>query len=54
MLQYVNCFYDFQEPCVSCQSLTRHQRCSRDLNFETKTSSKSPRLKNLQIMLKCF
>jgi len=36
-LQYVNCFYDFQEPCITYQSLTRQQRRSRDLNFETET-----------------
>ena len=54
MLLYVNCFNDFQEPCIPHQSLTRQQRRSRDLHFETETSSKSPRLENLQIMPKCF
>jgi len=29
MLLY--CFYDFQEPCIPHQSLTRQQRRSRDL-----------------------
>ena len=54
MLLYVHCFYDFQEPCISHQSLTRQQRRSWELNFETETSSRSPRLENLQIMPKCF
>jgi len=52
---YVNCFYDFQETCIPHQcSLTSHKRRSRDLNFETENSSKSPKLENLQIMPKCF
>jgi len=54
MLLYVNCFYDFQEPSVPHQSLTRQPRSSPDLNFETETSSKSPRLESLQIIPKCF
>jgi len=37
MLLYVNCFYDFQEPCTPHQSLTWQQSSSRDLNFETET-----------------
>jgi len=41
----------FEELCIPHQS---QQRRSRDLNFETETSSKSPRLENLQIMPKCF
>jgi len=53
-LQYVNCFYDFQEPYITHPSPTKQQRRSRDLNVETKTSSKSPRVENLQILSKCF
>jgi len=40
MLLYVSCFYDFQEPCIPHQSLTRQQRRSRNLNFETETCLK--------------
>jgi len=54
MLLYVNCSCDFQEPCIRHQSLTRQQRRSRDLNFETETSSKSPRLENLQDYAEMF
>jgi len=53
-LQYVNFLYDFQELCMPHRSLTGQQRRSRDLNFVTKTSSKSPRLENLHILPKMF
>ena len=40
LLQYLNCFYDFQEHCLPHQLLTRQQRRRRDLNFETETCLK--------------
>jgi len=36
MLLYVNCFDDFQEPCIPHQLLTRQQRRSRDQGWDSK------------------
>jgi len=36
----IRCFYSFQKPCIPNHSLTRQQRCSGDLNFETETGLK--------------